>query len=62
MLRLGGIELGQPVDGVYVDPYHLSILDEELSILVRLWKTEGLMQGMRSYDVQRFIWRLQTIG
>ena len=52
MLRLGGIELGQPVDGVYVDPYHLSILDEELSILVRLWKTEGLMQGMRSYDVQ----------
>lgn len=52
MLRLGGIELGQPVDGVYVDPYHLSILNEELSILVRLWKTEGLMQGMRSYDVQ----------
>ena len=50
-LRIGGQEIDTQINGLYVDPYGLSFFDDKLSILVRLWKTEGWMQGMRGYQV-----------
>ena len=50
-LRMVGTELKTPIAGLYVDPYGISFIEDKVSVLVRLWKIEGWMQGMRGYQV-----------